>query len=122
MVSTRKQHFAGREALDALDRLNTPIWVFDVDRHAMWWANRRALHFWRAETLEALLARDFGGDSETVRQRLAQVIAMTAPGEVASETWTLYPDNVPATVSLAITPVTIEDGRNAVMIESSAPL
>jgi len=122
MGSTCKQHFATRQALGPLDRLNTPIWVFDVDRHAMWWANRRALHFWRAPSLEALLARDFSGDSPTVRQRLAQVIDKTPPGEVATETWTLYPDNVPATVSLAITPVTVEDGRNAVMVESSAPL
>ncbi|MGE5765935.1 MAG: ATP-binding protein [Bacteroidota bacterium] len=122
MDLTTKQHFAERRALQPLDRLNTPIWVFDVDRHAMWWANRRALHFWRAPSLEALLARDFGSDSPTVRQRLAQVIEKTPPGGVASETWTLYPDNVPATLSLAITPVTIEEGRNAVLIESSAPL
>jgi signal transduction histidine kinase len=122
MGSTTKQHFAEPQALQPLDRLTTPIWVFDVDRHAMWWANRRALHFWRAATLEALLARDFSADSATVRQRLAQVIEKTPAGEVASETWTLYPDNVPATVLLALTPVTIEDGRNAVLIESSAPL
>ena len=122
MGSTTKQHFAEPQALQSLDRLTTPIWVFDVDRHAMWWANRRALHFWRAATLEAMLARDFSADSATVRQRLAQVIEKTPAGEVASETWTLYPDNVPATVLLALTPVTIEDGRNAVLIESSAPL
>ena len=117
-----KQHFRERQALQPLDVLNTPIWVFDVDRHAMWWANRRALHFWRAQTLEALLARDFSADSETVRQRLAQVIDKTPPGAVATDAWTLYPDNVPATVLLALTPITIENGRDAVLIESSAPL
>ena len=122
MDLTTKQHFGERQALAPLDLLNTPIWVFDVDRHTMWWANRRALRFWRAESLEAMLTRDFSADSETVRQRLAQVIDKTPPGEVATETWTLYPDNVPATMLLALTPVTIEDGRNAVLIESSAPL
>ncbi|MGF1629112.1 MAG: ATP-binding protein [Kiloniellaceae bacterium] len=117
-----KQHFGERQALQPLDLLNTPIWVFDVDRHAMWWANQRALRFWRAETLEALLARDFSADSETVRQRLAQVIDKTPSGEVATDTWTLYPDGVPSTMLLALTPITIENGRNAVLIESSAPL
>jgi signal transduction histidine kinase len=122
MESTTKQHFADRRELDALDRLHTPIWVFDVDRHAVWWANRRAQRFWRAESLAELLARDFGSDSPTVRQRLAQVIAKTPPGEVALETWTLYPGNVPTTLLLSIMPVTIEAGRAAVLIESSGPL
>ncbi|MGD1879788.1 MAG: ATP-binding protein [Kiloniellaceae bacterium] len=122
MGSPSKQHFADRQALQALDLLNTPIWVFDVDRHAMWWANRRALRFWQAESLEALCARDFSSDSQTVRQRLAQVIDKTPPGGVASEAWTLYPDNVPTPLLLAMTPVTIAEGRNAVLIEGSPPL
>jgi signal transduction histidine kinase len=122
MGSTTKQHFADRRELDALDRLHTPIWVFDVDRHAIWWANRRALRFWRAESLAELLARDFGADSPTVRQRLTQVIAKTPPGEVALETWTLYPNNVPTTLLLSLAPVTIAEGRDAVLIESSGPL
>jgi len=117
-----KQHFADRQALQALDTLNTPVWVFDVDHHTMWWANRRALRFWRAASLQDLLARDYSSDSPTVRQRLAQVIANTPPGEVVTEAWTLYPDNVPTPLLLAITPVTIAEGRNAVLIESSAPL
>ena len=122
MGSTAKQHFSDRQALQSLDLLNTPVWIFDVERHAMWWANRRAVQFWRADSLEELLARDFGSDNQAVRQRLAQVIAKTAPGEIATETWTLYPKNNPVTVILAISPVTVEDGRDAVLIECSAPL
>ena len=117
-----KPHFAERQALQPFDQLNTPIWVFDVDRHAMWWANRRALRFWRVATLDELLARDFSSDSPTVRQRLAQVIANTPPGELVTEAWTLYPDDVPTPLLLAITPVTIAEGRDAILVESSAPL
>ncbi|GAB4357561.1 MAG: hypothetical protein Kow00114_09170 [Kiloniellaceae bacterium] len=120
--SPGKPHFAERQALQALNALNTPVWVFDVDRHAMWWANRRALRFWRVATLDELLARDFSSDSPTVRQRLAQVIANTPPGELVTEAWTLYPDDVPTPLLLAITPVTIAEGRNAILVESSAPL
>ncbi|MEO3428203.1 ATP-binding protein [Pelagibius sp. CAU 1746] len=122
MASTAKQHFSEREQLRCFDLLNTPIWIFDVERHAVWWANRRALQFWRAQSLDELLARDFASDSPAVRQRLAQVIAKTPPGEVASDTWTLYPNDTPVTVLLAMTPVTVEDGRDAMLIESSAPL
>ncbi len=122
MGSTAKQHFSKRGELASFDLLNTPVWIFDVERHAMWWANRRALQFWRAESLEELLVRDFGSDNQAVRQRLAQLITKTPPGEVASETWTLYPNNIPVTVLLAMSPISIEDGRDAVLIESSAPL
>ncbi len=122
MGSTAKQHFSDRRDLQSFDLLNTPVWIFDVERHAIWWANRRAVQFWRAESLEDLLARDFGSDNQAVRQRLAQVIEKTSPGEIATETWTLYPNNNPVTVMLAISPVTIEDGRDAVLIECSAPL
>ncbi len=117
-----KQHFAERQALQPFDLLNTPIWVFDAEHHTMWWANRRALRFWRAQTLDELLARDFSNDSPTVRQRIAQVIANTPPGEVVTEAWTLYPDNVPTPLLLAITPVTIAEGSDAILIETSAPL
>jgi|GEM_PF-649561 len=122
MGATAKQHFPERQALQSFDLLRSPVWLFDVERHAVWWANRRALRFWRAESLDELLARDFGSDNQAVRQRLAQVIDNTPPGETVTETWTLYPDNNPVTVLLAISPVTIEDGRDAVLIESSAPL
>ena len=117
-----KPHFASRQALQPFDQLNTPIWVFDVDRHVMWWANRRALRFWRVATLDELLARDFSSDSPTVRQRLSQIIANTPPGELVTEAWTLYPDDVPTPLLLAITPVTIAEGRDAILVESSAPL
>ena len=88
----------------------------------MWWANRRALAFWQAESLEELLAREYGSDSDAVRQRLAQVIENTAPGDTTLEAWTLYPASHPVTVLLALTPITIEDGLDAILIESSGPL
>ena len=88
----------------------------------MWWANRRAVEFWQAESLEALCARDYGSDSEAVRQRLAQIIENTPAGVTELEAWTLYPASHPVTVMLAITPILIEDGLDAILIESSGPL
>ena len=59
-----RPHYHSHEDLAQFEPLNTPLWVFDVDRHAMWWANPSALVFWRAESLKALLARDYSDDSE----------------------------------------------------------
>ena len=122
MQDWRKLRFPDRDALLAYDSLHTPIWVFDVDRHRLWWANRRAIRFWRADSLEELIRRDYGSDSDTVRWRLAQVIEKTAPGDVATDVWTLYPGGEPVTVITAMTPVIIEENSNAVLIECSAPL
>ncbi len=52
-----RPHYPSREGLAHFMALNTALWIFDVDRHAMWWANPRAVAFWRAHDLDALLAR-----------------------------------------------------------------
>ena len=122
MQDHRKLRFADRDALSAYDPLHTPIWVFDVDNHRIWWGNRRAIRFWRAESLDELIRRDYGSDSDTVRWRLSQVIEKTAPGEVATDVWTLYPGGEPVTLVTAMTPILIEGDCNAVLIECSAPL
>ncbi|HIP78717.1 MAG TPA: hypothetical protein EYH07_09685, partial [Kiloniellaceae bacterium] len=119
---SEKPTFQTHAALAPYDLLHTPLWVFDVQRHRMWWANRRAVAFWQADSLDDLLARDYSSDSDTVRQRLAQIVENTPPGAVASETWTLYPGSHPVTLQLALTPILIEDGIDAVLIESSDPL
>ena len=120
--ATPKPSFETSEALAAFDLLHSPVWIFDVDRHRMWWANRRAVAFWGAGSLAELLARDYSSDSETVRQRLAQVIENTPPGEIALETWTLYPDGNPVTLLAAMTPITVEGRYDAILIETSGPL
>lgn len=95
-----------------------PIWVFDVDRHAMWWANTASLKFWSAGSLEELTARDYSTDSVTVRKRLQAVVDNVRPGDMAEDTWTLYPKGEPTPVRGRMTPVFIGgDLRNAILFE-----
>ena len=62
--------------------VNRPIWVFDVERKAMWWANDAAVELWSAPDLESLLARDFGKDmSESTCHRLHEMMIMFHRGE-----------------------------------------
>jgi len=102
--------------------LKTPIWIFDVDRHCMWWGNESALKFWNAETLEDLLQRDYSSDSEVVRTRLRQIVDSRIGHDRAQESWTLFPLGKPVTVILDFVPIVIEDGHDAVLIEASYPL
>jgi len=104
--------------LERFDLLATPVWIFDVDRHAMWWANAAALEFWQAASIEDLRRRDFGSDSASVRMRLRQMIdAWSGPAPV-QDTWTLYPRGAPRMTVISFRPVRIEEGRDALLFEA----
>jgi PAS domain S-box-containing protein len=91
--------------------------VFDVDRHKIWWANPAGIDFWEAHNLLELLDRDFSTDSDTVRTRLQQIVNSSSGSERIQDTWTLYPNGDPKTVSLSFLPIHIEANVNAVLIE-----
>ena len=40
-----------------LNLVNQAIWIFEVEPHRIWWANRAALTLWRSDSLEELGAR-----------------------------------------------------------------
>src|SRR5690606_6778708 len=45
-----------------LDRQATSVWVFDIDRGRIVWANAQALRTWRADSLGELSSRMMGKD------------------------------------------------------------
>ena len=112
-----RQHFTSADGLDHFDSLATPVWVFDVTRHRLWWANRAALDFWQAGSVAELVQRDFSSDSATVRERLRQILATCEGDRSVQDTWTLYPRDRPRTVVLSLRPVSIEDGLDALLLE-----
>lgn len=112
--------FAARDKLQLLDIFETPIWVFDIDRHCMWWANQTAIRFWRASSLDDLIDRDYSTDSSTVRKRLRQIFDNAALGQPTLDSWTLYPGDTPIPVNLRYTPIQIgTDYRDALLIEAA---
>lgn len=109
--------FETRDSLGHFEQLATPIWVFDVDNHKIWWANAAGILFWEAPSLDDLLQRDFSTDSDMVRTRLRQIIG-NGPGQKRiQDTWTLYPNDAPKNVILSFLPIIIEQDTNAVLIE-----
>lgn len=115
-------HYGDRHALSPYEQLSTPIWIFDIERHAIWWANASALTLWEADSLEELLEREFQSDSRIVHDRLEQIFINGAQGQRIEEIWTLYPKGTPKTVSLSFMPVTVDIGARAVLIEGSPQL
>src|ERR1700676_4876510 len=91
LVSAEQSHF---------DRLTTPVWIFDIDRSRVVWANHAGLEVWRAESLAELVGRDLGKDmSVSVAKRLKQYQEDFENHSAAfSELWTLYPKGEPKTL------------------------
>ncbi|MEM7472307.1 MAG: ATP-binding protein [Pseudomonadota bacterium] len=109
--------FEDQSDLRQLTHLSTPVWIFDADKHNIWWANDQGIAFWKAGSLAELKTRDFSGDSATVRDRLLQIVELASHETRVSDTWTLYPDGVPQTVVLSFQPVKIAGNANGILIE-----
>jgi len=86
-------HKLPRSLFERLSSRVEPVWIFDVAKHNMVWANRAGLEFWRAENVESLRERDFSDDSNAVRTRISSVYDKCRQGHGVLETWTHYPLN-----------------------------
>ena len=82
-----------RESLKPLNCVQHPLWVFDVERMEMYWANLAGLVVWNAASLEELLARDFKGDvREATRIRMLARLELFKRGGRVQEQHTAYPN------------------------------
>ena len=99
------------------DRLGTPIWVFDIVRQRMAYANRAAADLWSAADVDELLARDFRDASQGTRRRLANYERQMAAGEIIEEQWTFYPGGKALSVRCRSQAIDLTDGRKALLVE-----
>ncbi|MFK7986452.1 MAG: ATP-binding protein [Sandaracinaceae bacterium] len=101
----------------AIQNRKDPVWVFDAERRCMLFGNAAACAFWRADGVEALVARDYATDmSSATHSRLTALHAALTAGEVVHEQWTFYPAaKKPKTVELRAEGVDLTDGRLAVL-------
>lgn len=102
-----------------LERVDTALWIFDIDHGRVRWANPRALRLWNASSTEELYARDMKtGMSLAVERRLRQYQSDFMAGDAAFlENWTLYPKGVPCPLQVRFTGALLEDGRMALLCE-----
>lgn len=120
--SVKLATFSTREDLSAYNLLNSVIWVFNIDDHAFWWANRTALDFWECETQEDFLNIDLSDDSQVVRDRLYDIFEHGKKSGRVEENWTLYPSGTPKMVVITFTPVFLENGKRGAILEASPQL
>ena len=103
--------------LNGLDRLQTPIWIFDIENLQMWWANHAALHLWNSTNREELIQRNFQDISEATRIHLNAYLQQFKHQKTVTETWTFYPQGQPMSVRCTCSGITIETGRIAMLVE-----
>ncbi|MEY2872889.1 MAG: hypothetical protein RLZZ373_260 [Pseudomonadota bacterium] len=103
-----------------LEALHQPIWIFDIDRSRVHWANAAGLSVWQARSLVDLRGRDMGADmSESVARRLRQYQQDFERGDARfSEQWTLYPGGRATTLWVGFSGVRLPDGRMAMLCEA----
>ncbi|XZO02694.1 MAG: diguanylate cyclase domain-containing protein [Microcoleus sp.] len=103
--------------LSAFDLLQNPIWVFDIEKLQMRWANQTSLHLWNASTRQQLISRNFSDMSESSLIRLRSYLHQFQQGKTCSEQWTFYPDGEPVSVYCRCSGIRIDNGRLAMLVE-----
>lgn len=103
--------------LSIFDLLQNPIWVFDIEKLQMRWANQTSLHLWNASTRQDLVSRNFSDMSESSLIRLQSYLHQFQQGKTCSEQWTFYPDGEPVSVYCRCSGIRIDNGRLAMLVE-----
>jgi diguanylate cyclase (GGDEF)-like protein/PAS domain S-box-containing protein len=99
------------------DRLQTPIWVYDIQHSQMVWANRAALRIWDAPTLKELISRDFSDISASTQARLLSYLEAFHQGQTVQDHWTFYPQGKPVSIQCFCSGVRLDEGRLAMLVE-----
>ncbi len=104
--------------LSGMDVLHTPIWVYDIRHHHIYWANRTALGVWEASSLAELQARDFSADMAAAIDLLLQrYLGDFQQGRSYSEWWTLSPRGIKKQIYLRLSGIQLA-GRLMMMTEA----
>ena len=108
-----------RQELAAFNLMAQPVWVFDVEKNAMWWANKAAVKLWGAQCLQDLIQQRFASDiSERSAQRLLHRLARLGEDDRIKNQLTFHPDGrVRVTVITSASGIAIEGGRIAMLVE-----
>lgn len=104
--------------LNGMDVLHTPIWVYDIRHHHIYWANRAALSVWEASSLGELQSRDFSADmAQAIDLLLQRYLGDFQQGRSYSEWWTLSPKGVKKQIYLRLSGIQLA-GRLMMMTEA----
>ncbi|UXI02231.1 putative bifunctional diguanylate cyclase/phosphodiesterase [Photobacterium sp. TY1-4] len=100
------------------ERLQSPVWVFDIQHQKILWANPASLPLWEAASLEELTARDLGLDmTQAVRAQLEVYQQRFVAGEAIKTWWSFTPKGREKKALCHFSGIPLPDGRLAMLVE-----
>lgn len=106
------------DELYTLKTLHNPIWVYDIERFRIHWANDQALAFWEADSEEELYSRDFRENmSEAIAELLKNDLSKFRSGQQHTQWWTLFPRGKRKEVYCNYSGINLNDGRIAMLAQ-----
>ena len=105
--------------LAALERIETPIWVFDVQRMQLLWGNLSAVELWNATSVTELLRREFRlSTTPAMRHQMWMTFSGVKRGEVVNEWVQIEPRGEPKRVYLSHKLVHLSNGDPCILTEA----
>lgn len=107
-------------AWDVLRALSTPVWVFDLERRRITWANQAAVEFWQVGSEALLLEHDMSKElSLAAEGRLTGYAQRLKTESRITEQWTYFRTSGPATVLCSFTLAPSSAGGAAFLVEAT---
>ncbi len=107
--------------LAGLDRVDTPVWVFDAERCQALWANPAGLEIWKASTVRELQERNHNAtQSEAVYALLNDYLCRVKDGEKIAVWVTLDSRGTTRRCYQSHHLVTLADNRHVLLVEAQA--
>lgn len=109
---------------NALELLNTPVWIWDLDAHKIIWANASSVALWGMKSLEDLILMDF--TNEPLCQEFREMAERFRYGETVEEEQTFTMNGRPSIVTCQCQGIEISGYNLAALVEvrqvSSSPM
>lgn len=102
-----------------LNKLQTAVWVYDIDNFCIIWANQSGLKFWGSPDIESLQKRDLRTRaSHAVQQALLDYQAAFKLGKVFQENWQFTPNDQEVTAFCQCSGIELDNGRIGMLVEA----
>ncbi|WP_158769555.1 EAL domain-containing protein [Paraglaciecola sp. L1A13] len=102
------------------DELKTAVWIYDIDKSCIVWANQSALDWWESPSLEELQRRNFEeGASQAVKEGLREYQNKFCNNESLIELWHFSPNGTEKKAYCWLSGIRLPDNRMGMQVEAT---